>query len=567
MVSPFIVFRLLPDHSFGSQYNMSYEEFQRSAAGDALKLEVSSVALDVPKGSERQMMYVDVTLRARVFRTTAQARQFDPLRPPTEPLKFETDAGVLLASPPLTDDDFLVIRLRHCEMFGDREAGCVKVPLKALPLIYDDPLSVRAGPFVFTVRPLNFGKLPPDGYVPGSSPLFTYDVASGGSSGGTRKKKKKQPGKEGSTSSALSGGLSSPKISGVGGRRTTEQNPVDAPAQSIEELLGEAEGSYDRVVAQQSTSVAGGELKATWSTSAPQNHGGEQWTVSDDYHGATHQNHTLPILPAQSEARTAEVLEEEDETEVDIPYQSRSLNPSFDHSPVPATFGDPAEAARAFADPGANFPTSSGQAEPLVIHPGKRMEDRLTWSGTIPPIPQYGTFSKVRGGIRFLNNEPNSPTGSGVKKLFGSVMRAAKQGVSKVESTVELALFRKHFPELDGEVELLETYRPTMVNGQGTPINGTLFIGNKELCFDGPLMHYRVNWTSIKHYRRSAANGHDAIQIFVDDGTAWQLQHFDGIVANMGMMVGIRNQSKFMEALHFMGNLWWEEMQKIYPSA
>ena len=676
---------------------MSYEEFTNSGKQDAMRLEVSKIGIDVPKGSERQQMYADVTLRARVFRTAAQSRKFDPMMPSTEPMVFENDVGVLLASRPLEEDDHLMIRLRHCDVFGDKDIGSVKVFLNELHLLYDDPLQVRAGPFFFTLRAQNFGSLPPDGHVFGSSPTFEYKATVGPAAGGKKPKKKKKSKKTYTEVPAVT----MDALIGDGDGASDQAPPAAVapplPAQQVENCAPPGAAEED----QPNTGVPKG--TPNWGTRGPkpyQDVGGppvgdgatiQQFMVEDDPPPPPHMQPNVVRSPQQEAPTTmvetlppvqGEVSRGQGEVSRGLPadpppasytaltQQQQQQQPEFDPvtktapAPVPAqpapvqppsasgqqaAYAPPPPASQPFRtqaqqeydqqqqrelqeqvvggyqlndedeeedDPSAcprgevggfgvaplvgmpdSIPTTGvatdgsltssagvphgqmpvpgsivhndgGPGAVLQIHRATSIQEQLFWDGTIAPVPPYGTYAQVKQSLAqraVAAQSAPSEDHDAASRFIGAVLKTVKTGAAKLEQGVEDALFRKNFPEQSPEIKLLETFRPAMLNGTGTPIDGTLFITNAGLFFDGPLMHFGVGWAQIVHYRRSTSMGDDAIQIFTADHKVWQLQQFDGAMARVGMLVGTRTQSKFMEALHLMGFQWWTVMNARAP--
>lgn len=137
-----------------------------------LQLLVSHISIDVPQGYDRHVVYVDVSWRGKSFRTTAKAKQFDPLNPKKNLVDFSSDEALMTAPPPLTSDDVLQVRGRRCEIFGDRDFQACHVRIMALPLIRDEPLTVRLGMMSMRLKALNFG----GDRAPGSQPRHVDDA-------------------------------------------------------------------------------------------------------------------------------------------------------------------------------------------------------------------------------------------------------------------------------------------------------------------------------------------------------------------------------------------------------
>ena len=136
-------------------------------AAASYQLEVANVVLETQDAttavSNRQVVYVDVKWRAATFRTTGQTRLFNPLGRSDAPMTFESDKGILTNKGPLGgEQDGLVISLRQCDTFGDKDRTRVKVLLDDLPLYFGVARSYRAGPFLLRLKPINFGGPLPD---------------------------------------------------------------------------------------------------------------------------------------------------------------------------------------------------------------------------------------------------------------------------------------------------------------------------------------------------------------------------------------------------------------------
>ncbi len=199
---------------------------------------------------------------------------------------------------------------------------------------------------------------------------------------------------------------------------------------------------------------------------------------------------------------------------------------------------------------------------PLTIVPGATAMNPLTWIGTIPPLPQRNFFHPVRGslGQRYAKEHAVDPSMLG--KFFRGVVNTVKAGASHVENIVEVTLFKDKFPQLSLDDasgrQLLDVFRPDIASGLGSPIDGTLFITNRELCYYGVGIVVIVPWHDVLHFRKATVFGNDALQLFMRNKTVWQLTGFDGLVSKVGMMAGLRNQTKFVEAYHLVGHKWLE---------
>jgi hypothetical protein len=166
----------------------------------------------------------------------------------------------------------------------------------------------------------------------------------------------------------------------------------------------------------------------------------------------------------------------------------------------------------------------------------------LRLRGLLSPASNAGGSSSLSGG------------GGGIKSLFGAVTSAVANAVTDVSTVVELEMMRGHFPHI--RAPLVHAYSPQVLNGHGTPIEGSLFITTKEIAFHGPLLQFEVAFEKVLHVRRTLSFGRDCIQLFCPGHVVYQLQGLDGIVARFGSAIGVREHTKFYQGYCLIVDLW-----------
>ena len=412
-----------------------------------LQIEVANVAADaaaLPPGDgrdEHAMLYVDLRWRDALFRTTAQARHFRDGHPPAaNALKFDTDRGVLSAAPPLTDDaerDALIISVRRCSLFGDSACRAVSAPIVTLPLSIGVEQAVRIGPFVLTMRPVNFGLPWSDATVAG-----------------------------------------------------TPANPIDVPSKQ------------------------------------------------------------LAVLPLRRVPRPSQPAAVTADMEAPKP-------PPLAATPVPAV----------------SAPSPPDAAEPLQIHKATDQLKPLTWTGAVPEdelVPQRPYHYRRHPRLQLLLSkgtaaglpdadvdEAAAAAAAGTSRTLRSVMSAAAHAatgvVAAMVNTVELERMRVHFPDLRSP--LVHVFKPSVLNGHGTPIPGQLYVTTSELAFHGPLLDVRAPYLAMAAVRRVACFGRECLQVLCADGTCYQIQDFEGTLERIGAAAGVHRVPSFVVAVEMIFDL------------
>jgi hypothetical protein len=478
------------------------------------QLEISNIAitLDAKQLDSKQVVYVDVRCGSELFRTTAQARLFDPLSSGNAPLAFDTDRGIVTVPTPIQPSHCLQFSVRRCQIFGDSDVCSVQVPIASIPLVREAKTRYYcAGPFVFGLLPVNFGFEPDPNEIRGmpSSPIPVTDgvvLRNFDRNAAPTAVRHGQP-----------------------ARKTDNIRPAFAPAASSEITTHDLAVTPSEAVA----AAAGTSAPIATDRAVP---------VSPDPGASSTASHRAP--PATTNTAT---------TPTSV---SRNNEPAGNFVVMPAPLGLP-EAPPVVAP---EVGVADDDYGPLELYRNEEQLKPLHYRGCVPvhdpPVIPVGYVRSSR--LRALLEPTASTSGSrpikGLGSLFGAVSSAVSGAVSEMSNVVDLEMMRGHFPNIRSP--LVHTYSPHVLNGHGTPIEGKLYVTTVEVAFHGPLLQFHVPFVAMPYLRRTTAFGRDCIQLFCPNHEAYQLQDLDGVIARFGSALGVREHSKFYDAYCLLVDLW-----------
>jgi hypothetical protein len=541
------------------------------------QLEISHVGveLDEHQLDSKQVVYVDIRCGSDLFRTTAQARKFDPLAR-AAPVKFDMDQGLLTIPAPLTAQVTLKFSLRQCQIFGDTDVCAVDVPVGALPLVKETRVQqFRAGRFTFGLLPVNIGYPPDEATV--RDPAAILEVTEGISSQTFQQRRINAPstrtarrhgtqakdGRAGDDNAVGSGGTAPPVTPGTssggvaayganhGGSGVRDYGnariPLPPPAQ-----LGSSSPRDQSPSTTSRPAVSSGQADCD-DGEVPgrarvifRRRDDEAERIAAGTTGGPHPN-DIPSSGATNR-RPADV----DPTSA-VPLREGQ----GDDGQSPEGGAD--DIPRDFYGPEPDFSDTQG---PLQVFRNPEALKPLFYTGRLPveDPPELPTGYRRSLRLRGLldpaqpTTAPRNVAGGGLRSLFDAVTGVMAEAAHDMANVVDLELMRGHFPAIRSP--LIASFRPHVLNGHGVPIDGILFVTTKEVAFSGALLNFHVHLASMPYMRRCTAFGKDCLQLFCEGNTVYQLQEMDGIVARLGSAIGVRTHTKFFEAFCLVTDLW-----------